>query len=237
MESLIRQNPYDSAWWGQSVGAITAGSFFERDVASSRDALKPFAWVEFKAPLDEAPPFAVLQQLGFVLADVQMPFRLALKTVPDALCLSELECCSAALAGFEVDPSLIRDFEHERFLQLRGIAQAKLCERYAHWANQLVREHPEWSFCLRRAGKVQGWFLSEPAPRGLSLTLAMLSKSATVSGAVLFHKALRAYAAMGAGIGFASFSVRNTPVLNIYSTLGAKFLPVIGNWLWQAERT
>jgi glycosyltransferase involved in cell wall biosynthesis len=32
-----------------------------------------------------------------------------------------------------------------------------------------------------------------------------------------------------------SFSVTNTPVHNIYATLGARFLPPGGNWMWLAE--
>ena len=35
-----------------------------------------------------------------------------------------------------------------------------------------------------------------------------------------------------ARVGLARFSVENTPVLNIYASLGAQFLPPIGIWLW-----
>jgi hypothetical protein len=48
----------------------------------------------------------------------------------------------------------------------------------------------------------------------------------------LYQKAIRAYAAKGTRIGFGSFSVRNTAVLNIYSQLGARFTSAEGVWLW-----
>ena len=48
----------------------------------------------------------------------------------------------------------------------------------------------------------------------------------------LYQKTIRAYAAKGARIGFTSFSVRNTAVLNIYSQLGARFTSAEGVWLW-----
>jgi hypothetical protein len=232
---MIRENVYDTAWWGEPVGVITDAAFFALDETRCRSALEQFSWVEFKAPLAQAPSLRLLHERGFILADVQIPFRLALKAVPDSPSLAEIGCQSASQAHFEVSPHLVRDFEHERFLQLPGIVRPKLNERYARWANQMIGEHPDWSLCIRHNLQVQGWFLSQPTPRGLSLTLAMMAKSAVLSGSHLFQKAIRTYAGMGATIGYASFSVRNTPVLNIYSQFGAKFLPPEGNWLWPGK--
>lgn len=232
---MIRENPYDTAWWGQPVGVITDPAFFALDETRCRAALERFSWVEFKAPLGQVPPLGLLQERGFILTDVQIPFRLALTAVPDSPSLAEISCQSASQAAFEVQAHLVRDFEHERFLQLPGITRAKLNERYARWANQLIREHPDWSLCIRHHGQVQGWFLSESTPRGLSLTLAMMAKAAVLSGSHLFQKAIRTYAGMGSAVGYASFSVRNTPVLNIYSRFGARFLPPEGNWLWPGK--
>jgi len=54
-----------------------------------------------------------------------------------------------------------------------------------------------------------------------------------LGGAVyLYQKTIRVYATKGARIGFTSFSVRNTAVLNIYSQLGARFTSAEGVWLW-----
>lgn len=232
---MIRENPYDTAWCGEPVGVIIDSAFFALDETCCRAALERFSWVEFKAPLGQAPPLHLLQERGFLLADVQIPFRLALKAVPDSPSLAEITCQPASQAPFEVQAHLVRDFEHERFLQLPGMTRAKLNQRYAGWANQLAGEHPDWSLCIRHNGQVQGWFLSQPTPRGLSLTLAMMEKSAVLSGAQLFQKAIRTYASMGPAVGYASFSVRNTSVLNIYSQFGAKFLPPEGNWIWPGK--
>jgi hypothetical protein len=81
---------------------------------------------------------------------------------------------------------------------------------------------------------VQGWFLSQPAAAGLNLTLAATSRNARVSGFLLYEKSLAAYAAKGHRIGFASFSVTNTAVHNIYAKLGARFTAPIGIWFWIA---
>jgi hypothetical protein len=62
----------------------------------------------------------------------------------------------------------------------------------------------------------------------------MLSQTAEVSGLHLYQKAFRAYAAKGIPIGHASFSIRNTAVLNIYSQMGARFTPAEGVWLWHS---
>jgi hypothetical protein len=81
--------------------------------------------------------------------------------------------------------------------------------------------------------RLQGWFLSCPGKqRGLELTLAMLSNTAEISGMLLYQQACIAYAGRGHRLGGASFSVKNTAVHNIYATLGARFLPPGGNWLW-----
>jgi hypothetical protein len=68
----------------------------------------------------------------------------------------------------------------------------------------------------------------------LNLTLAAARRQARISGFLLYEKGLAAYAARGHRIGFASFSVMNTPVHNIYAKLGARFTPPTAIWLWVA---
>jgi hypothetical protein len=58
----------------------------------------------------------------------------------------------------------------------------------------------------------------------------MLSRHAVISGALLYHEALREYARRSGES--ASFSVTNTAVLNFHARLEARFLVSIGIWLW-----
>jgi hypothetical protein len=104
--------------------------------------------------------------------------------------------------------------------------------RYTKWANDLIAAHPDWCVRLVLNGKTQGWFLSEAKGSSVALTLAMLAADAVASGQHLYQRAMREYAKRGGTVGHAAFSVRNTPVMNIYSALGAKFTAPTGVWMW-----
>jgi hypothetical protein len=234
---MIRENIHNTAWWGKPVAVVEDAAFFALEPAARRAALRAYAWAEFKSPLASAPTFLQLAGSGFTLVDMQIGFRLMLGAVPDSPSLSDFVCQFADQTHFEIGMDEMRSFEHERFLQIPGASLERLAQRYAGWSNQLVREHPEWCLRVLYQGEVQGWFLASMTGQGLYLALAMLSRTAQVSGLHLYQKAIRAYAAKGARIGFASFSARNTAVLNIYSQLGARFTPVEGVWLWCPART
>jgi len=229
---MIREHSHNTAWWGEPVATVEDAAFFGLEPAARQAALRAFAWAEFKSPLASAPPVLKLAGCGFTLVDVQIGFRLMLGAVRDSPSLADLVCQFADQTRWEVGLGETRSFEHERFLQIPGAGPERLAQRYVQWSNQLVREHPEWCLRVLYQGKVQGWFLASLTDQGLYLALAMLSRQAQVSGLHLYQQAIRAYAAKGARIGFASFSVRNTAVLNIYSQLGARFTPAEGVWLW-----
>ena len=229
---MIRENVHNTAWWGKPVAVVEDAAFFALEPAAQQAALRTYAWAEFKSPLASAPPFLRLAVNGFTLVDLQIGFRLMLGAVPDSPSLADFDCQFADQTHFEVGLDEPRRFEHERFLQIPGASPERLAQRYVRWANQLVRENPGWCLRVLYQGKVQGWFLAALTNQGLHLALAMLSKSAEASGLHLYQKALRAYAAKGARLGFASFSASNTAVLNIYSQLGARFTPAEGVWLW-----
>lgn len=230
---MIRTHEANSAWWGQPVGLVTDAAFFARDRAAQQATLRPFAWAEFKAPLTGALDAFALGRAGFVQVDVQMPFRIALRDIPASASLAGYECRSAMETPFTLQPNDVRTFEHERFLALPGVTPEHLNQRYVEWANQIVIKHPATSLCLTHEGRSQGWFFAETEGAVLHLTLGMLAAGATVSGQHLYHAALQAYARGGANLGYASFSVRNTAVLNIYARLGAKFTTPTGVWLWR----
>ena len=227
---MIREHVHNTAWWGAPVAVVDA-AFFTLETAAQQAALGAYAWAEFKSPFASA-PCEQLAASGFDLVDMQIGFRLMLGAVNDSPSLESLVCQFADQTPFEIESDQMRGFEHERFLCLPGASQERVAQRYVRWANQLVREHPEWCLRVLYQGEVQGWFLASLTKQGLYLALAMLSRSAQVSGLHLYQKAICAYAAKGARIGHASFSARNTAVLNIYSQLEARFTSTEGVWLW-----
>lgn len=229
---MILEHAANAAWYGERVGTASDPALLALPAAERARLLAPFAWVEFKAPLDKAPPALDVLRAGFAWVDVQVEFRIGLTHVPSSPSLGPLEVRFADQEPFTVDAADLKPFEHERFAQIPGMTQERLQERYARWARQLAAEQPAWCLEVYSQGRPQGWFLSRQAERGLDLTLAMLRRDATITGVHLYQKALLAYAGRGARVGSASFSVANVAVHNIYARLGAHFTPPVGCWLW-----
>jgi hypothetical protein len=228
---VIREHTFNSAWWGAPVGIVSDPAFFALDPKEQRLQLDAYAWVEFVAPFDAVSP-QTLTRLGFAQTDTQIGFKLDLRRLPPLPDFAALEVTSAAESPFVVEPGALSPFEHERFRVLPAITPAKLAERYTLWSNGLLARQPEWCLQLSGEGQVQGWFFSERDADGFHLTLAALHRAATVSGMLLYHKALSVYSGRGQHVGGARFSVTNTPVHNIYARLGARFLAPTGCWLW-----
>jgi hypothetical protein len=233
---LIREHRANSAWWGERVGILADPAFFSLGRSEQVAVLADYAWVEFKAPLKTAPPAHRLLEAQFAWVDAQIEFRIGLAHVPSSPSLDPLQVKFADEEPFTIDAGDLKPFVHERFLELPGITPAKLHERYARWARQLVAEQPDSCLEIKYQSQCQGWFLSRRGERGLNLTLAMLHKEATISGMHLYQKALIAYAGRGQRVGWASFSVGNVSVHNIYARLGAQFTPPVGCWLWVNRR-
>ena len=233
---MIVTHEANTRWKGQPVGVLTDRAFFSLGRAAQRRLLEPFTWVEYRAPLGAAPPALSLQRSGFFWIDVQINFRIALQRVPDSPSLSRYECTSASQVPFTVADGAVKPFSQERYLELPGVSPTTLNDRYVTWANQLIARSPAWCLRLTRDGETEGWFLSDASETSVNLTLAMLATGATASGQHLYQRALREYAIRGGVIGHASFSIRNTPVVNIYSSLGAQFTPPTGIWMWVADR-
>lgn len=228
---MIHTHESNSAWWGQPVGIITDAAWFDLDVATREKSLSSYAWVEFKADINAAPPERKINQAGFMCSDVQMNFRIGLNHLSETPSLDAYQCHSAADEAFVIKEGDIRSFEHERYLQIPGVTHEMLNRRYVTWANEILKRSPETCVRLMYEGQTQGWFLSEPEGSSIGLVLAMLSENAAVSGQHLYHRALLHYAQIGFIMGKAAFSVRNTSVLNIYSQLGARFTSPTGCWL------
>lgn len=235
---MIRNHKFNTDWWGVPVGFVHDPTFFSLDAAKQENLLEPYAWAEFYSQLDQAPPLQDLAAAGFIQTDTQIRFLLNLSKVETTTSTDRLDFHFADQKNFDIKVEELAMFTHERFQHIPGCTGTRTNERYALWANRLIREHPETCLQLYLNDKLQGWFLSLPGEqRRLNLALAMLSNSAEISGMLLYQQACVAYAGRGHRLGSASFSVTNTAVHNIYATLGARFMPPGGNWLWLSPTT
>jgi len=228
---MIKSHEFNSAWWGRDVGIVTDPAFFAQPASIREEGLSRYAWVEFVQPPSRLPPRATLSKAGFFYADSQVRFRLGLSRVKPGS-WAELVVQSASKNPFEVRAEILRPFSHERFYEIPGATPSKVLERYVRWSRLLIEDHPETCLQFLLNGKVQGWFLSHPAPGGLELTLAMLSSESAMSGFDLYSIAIAAYSAQGFRVGFAGFSLTNSAVHNIYANLGARFLEPKECWIW-----
>jgi hypothetical protein len=228
---MIKTHDFNSEWWGDRVGIIDDPSFFALRQSERHDRLAKYAWVEYVAPFDEA-PLDVLTSDGFFQSDTQVPFKINLRRLPALPDFVDLDVSWATEAPFTLDQTDVAAFVHERYRYLPGITTEKLNERYARFGNALIAEHPEWCLRVWHTGREQGWFLCNQSEHGFGLTLAMLHSQADVSGMLLYHRALSAFAERGQTVGGARFSITNTAVHNIYASLGARFLAPLGCWLW-----
>jgi len=228
---VIREHEFNTRWWGSPVGILDEPAFFDLDEGAQHDACKPFAWIEFARQIDETPHPETLGRAGFFCVDTQIRFRISLAKIESTRSIEQLSVTSAKEALFEVAPDELKDFEHERFRFLPGATAEGINNRYALWSSHLIENHPAWCLQISDGVDIQGWFLAQAYPgKPLNLTLAMLKSDAHISGHLLYQRALLEFAARGARIGNAAFSVSNTAVMNIYASLGARFLPPVGHW-------
>lgn len=228
---MIRRHDFNTEWWGENVGIVSDQAFFELAASERIAALEKFAWVEFVASVSPRLRQA-LAKAGFFYVDTQIRFRLDMRTINLTQCGQELQVKSAAEWPFEIHAGDLRAFQHERFHALPHATETRVSARYALWAAHLVRDHAATCLRLLRNNEVQGWFLAQPENGGLKLTLAMLSERACVSGYDLYARAISHFATMEHRLGFASFSVNNSNVLNIYARMGARFLEPRECWMW-----
>jgi hypothetical protein len=228
---VIERHDFNSTWWGSDVGIVRDPAFFEVAAERRAELLAPFAWVEHRAPLEGEATGAV-HAAGFSQVDTQVRFKIGLARLEGTPSTERLDVRFADEGELAVRLEDLADFRHERFQHLPGITPSSLNRRYALWSEHLIARDPTACMEVVDGGVPQGWFLGRHTDGGLELTLAMLRRDARISGLLLYHRALLAFAQRGARVGFAGFSVSNTPVLNIYAALGARFLTPEGCWLW-----
>lgn len=234
---MINLHEFNTRWWGAPVGIVTDAQFFAQSPQTRLEQLSPYAWAEFSGTLPEAISPADLCRAGFFQADTQVQFRLDLRQVAAPQCSEEFTIEFADSTAFAVELDEMALFRHERFLHLPGATLERVAERYALWSADLLAANP--TTCLRVVykGTTQGWFLSRDLGGKLNLTLAMLSRQASIPGATLYRAACHAFGQRGYRIGYASFSASNTPVHNIYSQMGARFLDPRHHWLFLTAKS
>ena len=233
---MIRTHEFNTAWWGKGgdVGIIDDATFFDQTDGERQSQLAMYRWAEFHVESPKPELVRKMHDARFVFADAQMEFRVKLnKSDRQSAPSSEaIQLTSAGTDPFKVSTSEVRAFEGDRFFLLPGVTMKRVEERYTLWTERLIKESPATCFRASLGGKTQGWFLSAPSNKGLELTLAMLSKDATISGQLLYASALAEYARMGHTVGWAKYSYRHTAVANIYASLGAKLTGVRETWMW-----
>lgn len=231
---MIDSHDFSSRWFGSPVGIVREAGFFALPAAERHAALQRYSWVEYRAPSVDGTVLAALLEDGFLQSDVQIHFRLRLPEPESTPSLDSLSVARADQQPFVIATGAMADFTHERFTLVPGVTVPMITRRYELWAQGILKSAPQYCLELRSARGVEGWFLSSKDARqpGLNLALAVLHREARISGMLLYRKALGVYRQMGETLGWASFSATNTPVLNIYSELGARFTSSGVIWLW-----
>ena len=231
---MIDSHDFSSRWFGSPVGIVRDAAFFALPATERQAALARYSWVEYRAPSVDGAALAALMQDGFLQSDVQIHFRLRLEEPTPSPSLDSLSVVRADQKPFGIASGEMADFTHERFSLVPGVTTRMITERYEMWATGILKNAPHFCLQVRSERGVEGWFLSSKDTRqaGLNLALAVLHREARISGMLLYKKALGAYRSMGETLGWASFSATNTPVLNIYSELGARFTSSGVIWLW-----
>ena len=231
---MIDEHKFNSSWWGSPVGIVREAAFFDLAQEEQQRLLTPYAWVEFRSPLAANYTGRALAGAGFVQVDTQINFRIRLGDQRSLLtCDSQLRVRPATDSEFRLGGPEWSEFQYERYNAIPGVTPQHVHGRYVGWAEGLVAQHPSCCFQILLNERPQGWFLARPdSATNLNLSLAVRHRDAKITGYSVYERALAEYARMGFKVGWASFSVINTAVLNIYSQLGARFVVPIGIWFW-----
>jgi len=214
---MIREHIFNSRWLGQPAGIVDDPAFFQLEPSEQARLLARFHWVEYRGqPVDLAERRAI-HKAGFVFCSTEIPFRIRLSEIKN--CLQIGPCAEAKLTRFGAS-------------RYQMLSAELLDQRFQMWGNTLMQEHPETCLTVLHDGRPQGYFLSKPEDGGLFLALACLAEGSVISGADLYKAALSHYHSMGFSMGWASFSSANTSVLNIYASLGARFLSPVEHYFF-----
>ena len=216
---IVRRHNFNSEWWGGEVGIMNPESLDEFEDLEIIQEMDGYNWVELKLDGRNDLPTERLGRLGFEYFDTQIAFRVSLRGIDTSPSVDGIVVETASDRKFSIEPDEILDFSHDRFSRIHGCTARKARERYSMWGNNLIDSHPNFALKMTSSGIVQGYFIGCRNESGFELSLAMLGTKSNITGMHLYQRALKAYEEMGERVGKASFSVFNTPVLNIYSEL------------------
>jgi hypothetical protein len=228
---MIYRHDFNSRWWGADVGIVRDPRFFGLPKADREGLLARFAWAEWRGEPGIHPGGP--EAAGFWWADVQVKFKIALRRVEITDSESAIEVRPGA---FDLRERVLEPFAAERFSLLPGVTPALVTFRYLDWARGLVAAEPSWCMELHYDGLPQGFYCAAPSAAGLHLALAGRYADAVVSGETLYRAALAWYAATGARIGYAGYSIRNLAAQNVYGRLGARTVGIEACWLWTPKK-
>ena len=230
---MIDSHEFSSQWYGSPVGIVRDAAFFALPAAERREALQRYSWVEYRAAAADGDTDATSWGRRLPAVRRADPFPLEARgssAQPQPGCLTVVR---ADQEPFAIGAGDMAEFTHERFSLVPGITTRMITQRYDVGGGD-IEERPAFLPGVTFGAGRGGWFLSSKDPHraGLNLALAVLHRESRISGMLLYRKALGVYRTMGESIGWASFSATNTPVLNIYSELGARFASSSVIWLW-----
>jgi hypothetical protein len=225
--TMIDCHDFNTRWWGADVGIVRDPLFFELSAEHRDSLLAQFAWAEWRAPNGHRPGGP--EAAGFWWADVQVHFSIALGDVKAPCSQDALE---VRPGPFDPSARLFEPFTHERFNLLPGITRERVTARYKLWASDLIATAPSWCVELHHDGLAQGFHCAIPSARGLHLALFGRYIGATVPGRTLYHAVLASYAARGATVGYAAYSIGNVAAQKIYVGAGARTVGIEPCWLW-----
>ena len=231
---MIERHEFNSSWWGSDTGILTDSSFFKLNLEEQRKYLTPYDWVEFRCLYSKVRNFSEIVRAGFFQVDIQCRYRLDLNKVKNNPNLNMLEVIPASDKIFEFDVSKIKGFDYERYHTLENVTSNLVNNRYINWSKKLISRFPKLCLEIKYESKVQGWILAEEIEDILNMNLGIMRLDSTISGLIMYRKAILTYAQMGYRVCEASFSVNNHIVHNIHANLGARFLEPELFWFWIA---
>ena len=135
---MIQKHDFNSDWSQSQAGVLFDARFFELPERQRAESLSTFDWVEFRCDLKHSLPIPTIAAAGFVQVDVNLHFRIDLRTVAKTPSCEGLETNRASEKTLRVNSGELPAFANERFRFLPGVDIAKVNERYAVWGNQLV---------------------------------------------------------------------------------------------------
>ena len=223
--------PWDSDYFGFKVGTLTLGTGAEQSPDHLSQALaqwmerEELELVSAQVPGDDFASIGNLSRTGFIFVDLALVAHLRrLDRVPPP----RLEVRLAA--DWETEPLVEiagQAFKFGRYHADARFPRQLADDRYRHWVRNAIsaRSPSEFIYVCGPQGSPSGFIHAKIEDTVADLRLAAIDaeQSTAFTGESLFSGALRHLAAAGARSAKAQLSAANTPIVNLYSSLGFTF--------------